>query len=147
MFAMEENLLDELYASYNGHPFAIQLKKLVARYGDLKTAEMLVDNYEDSQHQSQRIDVLEFKIDIHLFWPRVKREFDKLVCGHSQYAKESADYYVFGKFFSLATASSIASTISPLVSIPTYILTPTIVLLLHSMIKIGRNAYCSIVEI
>ena len=46
---MEDKLLEELYASYKGDAFAAQLKGLVGRYGDLKTAEMLVDSYEDSQ--------------------------------------------------------------------------------------------------
>ena len=144
---MEDKLLEELYASYKGHAFAVQLKGLVGRYGDMKTAEMLVDNYEDSQRQDQRTDVTEFKVDCHLFWPRVKREVDKLVCGHSPYEKENQDYYVFGKFFSLATASSMATTLAPMLSIPVYILTPTIALMLHSMMKIGINAYCSTVNL
>ena len=144
---MEDKLLEELYASYKGDAFAAQLKGLVGRYGDLKTAEMLVDSYEDSQQPNQRTDVTEFKLDFHLFWPRVKREVDKLVCGHSPYEKEKQDYYVFGKFFSLATASSMATTLAPMLSIPAYILTPTIALMLHSMMKIGINAYCSTVNI
>lgn len=144
---MEDKLLEELYASYKGDVFAAQLEGLVGRYGDLKTAEMLVDSYEDSQRPNQRTDVTEFKVDFHLFWPRVKREVDKLVCGHSQYQKENQDYYVFGKFFSLATASSMATTLAPMLSIPAYILTPTIALMLHSMMKIGINAYCSTVNI
>ena len=143
---MEDKLLEELYASYKGDAFAAQLKGLVGRYGDLKTAEMLVDSYEDSQRPNQRTDVTEFKVDFHLFWPRVKREVDKLVCGHSPYEKENQDHYVFGKFFSLATASSMAHSISPIVGIPHYILTPTIVLMLHSVLKMGRNVYCNAIS-
>lgn len=143
---MEEKLLEELYASYKGDAYAAHLKGLVEKYGDMHVAEMIIDQFEDSQRNNQNQDVIEFSIGYHQFWPCVKREFDKLVCGQSPYEKENQDYYVFGKFFSLATASAIATSISPVLSIPVYVLTPTIALMLNSMMKIGRNAYCSTVK-
>jgi len=141
---MEEKLLEELYASYKGDAFAGWLKGAVEKNGDLATAEMIIDDYSFRHAGSLIPGSVGFSVN---YWARVKREFDKLVCGHSQYVKEGEDYYVFGKFFSLATASAMASSMSSFVSIPTYILTPTIALMLHSMMKIGRNAYCSTVKI
>lgn len=141
---MEEKFLEELYASYKGDAFADWLKNTVEKTGDLATAEKIIDDYSFRQTESQIPGTISYRANL---WPSVKREFDKLVCGHSQYAKEGEDYYVFGKFFSLATASAMASSMSPFVSIPAYILTPTIALMLHSMMKIGRNAYCSTVKI
>lgn len=141
---MEEKLLEELYASYNGDAFADWLKGAVEKIGDMATAEKIIDDYSFRQAGSQIPGTISYRAN---FWPSVKREFDKLVCGHSQYAKEGEDFYVYGKFFSLATASAMASTLESILSIPAYILTPTIALMLHSMMKIGRNAYCSTVKI
>ena len=141
---MEDKLLEELYASYKGDTYAAQLRNAVEKYGDLKTAEMIIDQFGYSQSNSDTSGAIGFRVS---YWNRLKTEFDKLVCGHSQYAKESKDFYVFGKFFSLATASSMATTLAPMLSIPVYILTPTIALMLHSMMKIGINAYCNTVNI
>ena len=143
---MEEKILEELYASYNGDAYANHLKGMVEKYGDLKVAEMIVDQYEDSQKQSGNADVIGFQVVSHTFWGKVKSEFDKLVCGQSPYSKESQDLQSLGKFFSLATASSMAMTISQVVAIPVYILTPTIALMLHSVLKMGINAYCEMVK-
>lgn len=147
MVVKDQLLLDELYASYNGDAYATYLKGIVERYGDLKTAEMIIDQYEDSLHTSGDTTVIGFQTNYHLFWKRVKIEFNKLVCGHSQYEKEGQDFFVYGKFFSLATASAMASSISQVVDVPIYVLTPTIALMLNSIMKIGRNAYCSTVVI
>lgn len=141
---MEDTLLDELIAAYKGDAFAEWLRSAVEKNGDLVTAEKIIDDYSFRHAGSQIPGTIGYSVN---YWPRVKEEFDKLVCGHSQYAKESEDYYVLGKFFSLATASAMASSMSQIVTIPSYILTPTIALMLHSMMKIGRNAYCSTVDI
>lgn len=140
----KENLLEELYASYNGDAFADWLKGAVEKNGEMVMAEKIIDDYSFRQAGSQIPGTICYRVN---YWPRVKREFNKLVCGHSPYEKESQDYYVFGKFFSLATASSMATSISQIVDVPIYVLTPTIALMLHSIMKIGRNAYCSTVEI
>lgn len=142
---MEDRILEELYASYHGDAYATNLRNMVEKYGDLKVAEMIVDQYEDSQKHSNT-EVIGFQIISHTFWANVKHEFDKLVCGQEPYEKENQDYLTMGKFFSLATASSIAMAISTVVSIPVYILTPTVALMLHSVFKVGRNAYCETVN-
>lgn len=141
---MEDTLLDELIAAYKGDAFAEWLRSAVEKNGDLVTAEKIIDDYSFRHAGSQIPGTIGYSVN---YWPKVKEEFDKLVCGNSQYAKESEDYYVLGKFFSLATASAMASSMSQIVTIPSYILTPTIALMLHSMMKIGRNAYCSTVDI
>lgn len=142
---MDDKLLEELYASYQGDAYAAHLRSVVEEYGDLETAKMIIDQFENSQNGNNSTTVVEFQINRHSFWPKVKREFDKLVCGDSTYEKENEEYYVLGKFYSLATASAMASSISQITNIPVYILTPTIALMLHSLFKIGRNAYCSMV--
>lgn len=144
LLAMEDKLFDELLTSYKCDGFADWLKVSVEKIGDMATAEKIIDNYSFRHSESQIPGSVGFCDN---YWSKVKKEFDKLVCGHSQYAKESEDYYVFGKFFSLTTVSAMASSMAPIVSIPSYILTPTIVLMLHSMMKMGRNAYCSTVDI
>lgn len=143
---MQDQLLEELYASQTAS-YAAHLRSIVEKNGDIETAQMIINQYEDSQNVSSSTDVIGFQINRHLLWARVKREFNKLVCGHSPYEKENEEYYVLGKFYSLATASAMATSISQVVNIPTYILTPTIALMLHSLLKIGRNAYCSTVQI
>ena len=140
---MEDKLLEELYASYKGDAYAAHLKGMVEKYGDVQVAEMIINQYEVSQKPANNTDVIGFQINNHIYWKNVKREFDKLVCGQDPYEKETHEYYVLGKFFSLATASSMAQSISPIVGVPPFILTPTIVLMLHSVLKMGRNAYCT----
>ncbi len=144
---MKDKLLEDLYASYNGDAYATQLEGLVEKYGDIQVAEMILNQFEDSQKPAGRTDVIEFQSNYHLFWNNLKLEFDKLVCGESTYKSENQDYYTMGRFYSLATASAMASTLQPILNIPVYILTPTIALMLHSMFKIGRNAYCSTVKL
>ena len=143
---MEDKLLEELYASYKGGAYAAHLKGLVEKYGDLQVAEMIINQYEDEKRPASNTNVVEFQINYHTFWNNVRKEFNKHVCGKSPYEKENQDYYVLGKFFSLATASSMALSISPVVGIPPYILTPTIALMLHSVLKMGRNAYCETIK-
>lgn len=142
---MENQLLEDLYASYNG-AYGAHLKGLVEKYGDLKVAEMIINQYEVSQRSNENTDTIGFQVNYHLFWKNVKKEFDKLVCGQTPYEKDNQDYQVMGRFFTLATASSIALTISQVLPIPQYILTPTIALMLSSVMKIGRSAYCSTVR-
>lgn len=143
---MGSKLLEELYASYNGDAYAAYMKEMVEKYGDLQVAEMIINQFEDSQKPVGNTDVIGFQTNYHVCWNKLKVEFDKLVCGQEPYEKENQEYYVLGKFFSLATASSMAYSISPIVGIPPYILTPTIVLMLHSVFKMGRNAYCNIIR-
>ena len=143
---MGSKLLEELYASYNGDAYAAYLKEMVEKYGDLQVAEMIINQFEDSQKPVGNTDVIGFQTNYHVCWNKLKVEFDKLVCGQEPYEKENQEYYVLGKFFSLATASYMAYSISPIVGIPPYILTPTIVLMLHSVFKMGRNAYCNIIR-
>lgn len=143
---MEDQLLEELYASQNAS-YAAHLRSIVERHGELETAQMIIDQYEDTQNVSSSTDYVGFRINRHLLWPRVKREFDKLVCGCSPYEKENEQFGVLGQFYSMATATAMATSISQVISIPTYILTPTIVLMLNSLLKIGRNAYCGTVQI
>lgn len=143
---MEDKLLEELYASYNGDAYAAHLKGMVEKYGDLQVAEMIVNQFEDRQKPVGNTDVIEFQTNYHMCWKKLKIEFDKLVCGQKPYEKENQEYYVLGKFFSLATASSMAHSISPIVGIPHNILTPTIVLMLHSVLKMGRNVYCNAIS-
>ena len=137
---MADQLLEELYASYQGDAFGVWLKGSVEKNGELVTAELIINDYSRRQSSSGMSGTVSYSRN---FWGSVKREFDKLVCGSSPYEKENEDYYVLGRFYSLATASAMASSISQMTNIPVYILTPTIALMLHSLFKIGRNAYCS----
>ena len=137
---MADHLLEELYASYQGDAFGAWLKGSVEKNGDLVTAEWIINDYSRRQSSSGISGTVGYSRN---YWGRVKREFDKLVCGSSPYEKENEDYYVLGRFYSLATASAMASSIAQVIDVPVYILTPTIALMLHSLFKIGRNAYCS----
>ena len=146
---MEDKLLEELYASYKDDAYAAHLEGVVEKYGDMQVAEMILNQYEDSLKPDGNTVNIGFQVNYHLFWKNVKKEFDKLVCGNAPYEREEQDGSFYGKFFTLATASSMAATIKQSImftDIPIYILTPAIALMLHSVMKVGRNAYCSTVN-
>jgi len=139
--------LEELYASSEYNKYEDSLRQYVEKYGEMKTAEMIINGYEQSQRQSLPEGTYEFTLQVKPYWERVKREFDKLVCGHKDYEEERKKFFVTGQVINLATAYQISSIMTEMVAIPPYILTPAIALMLHTMVKMGRLAYCENVKV
>ena len=147
---MEDKLLEEIYASCRSQAEAARLRNQVERYGDMKAAEQLLNDYENMPKANGIPGTtIGYQVNYNLLWANVKREFNKLICGDAPYEREEQDSSFYAKFFTLATASSMAATIKQSImfsDIPIYILTPAIALMLHSVMRIGRNAYCSTVK-
>ena len=139
--------LEELYASKNYNSYGESLRQYVETYGEMKTAEMIINGYEQSQRQSLPEGTYEFSLQVKPYWERLKREFDRLVCGHKDYEEEQKKFLMTGQVINLATAYQISSMMTGMLSIPPYILTPAIALMLHTMVKMGRLAYCENVKV
>ena len=65
---MGSKLLEELYASYNGDAYAAYMKEMVEKYGDLQVAEMIINQFEDSQKPVGNTDVIGFQTNYHVCW-------------------------------------------------------------------------------
>ena len=139
--------LEELYKSSEYNNYGDSLRQYVEMYGEMKTAEMIINGYEQSQRQSSPEGVYEFTLQVKPYWERLKREFDRLVCGHKDYEEEQKKFLMTGQVINLATAYQISSMMTGMLSIPPYILTPAVALMLHTMVKMGRLAYCENVKV
>ena len=139
--------LEELYDSREYNFYGDSLRRYVEQYGEMKTAEMIINGYEQSQRKPSPEGTIGFTLQVKPFWERLKHEFDKLVCGHKDYEEDQKNFFVTGRVVNLAMASQIASSMTGVLSIPVYILTPAIALMLHTMVKMGRLAYCETVKL
>lgn len=77
------------------------------------------------------------------YWNRLRTEIDKLICGHPDYKKEQEKFLAAGKSIGLGGVTALANWLSPLVGVSPVLLSPSIILVLHTMAKMGVKAYCS----
>lgn len=77
------------------------------------------------------------------YWDRLRSEIDKLICGHPDYKKEQEKILAAGKSIGLGGVTALANWLSPLIGMSPALLTPAIILILHTMAKMGVKAYCA----
>ncbi|MGB6066825.1 MAG: hypothetical protein WBG50_18625 [Desulfomonilaceae bacterium] len=80
------------------------------------------------------------KRDAKTFWENVKSEFRKFICDEDSYAEEKKT--LSGQKPRAAFVSIVSAAVGAAVGSSATLLAPAIVLLLFTVGKIGRNAYC-----
>lgn len=139
--SIEKITTEECYASLKPYQRAI-IEKLVAKYGEEGAAEQWLTSRGpcqtstfggSPQEQTQPLS----------YWSRFKTEFDKFICGHSDYDKEREKFISTGKPLGLAGVTGISTWLGPLIGISPVLLVPAIALLLTATSKMGVKAYCA----
>lgn len=119
--------------------------QLVDKYGEERAAEEWLSSVGPIE-TAQFGGVASDQNQIKSYWSRVKKEFDKLICGHSDYTNEREKLISGGKVIGTGAVTTISVWIAPIVGLSVPILVPAIILLLHTVAKISVKAYCSINE-
>ena len=141
MIKIDNLSLDEWYSCLKPYQKTI-IVQLVSKYGEEKAAEewlmsrgpMQTATFGGVQIGSEKPTN---------YWKRFKTEFDKLICGHPDYEKEQEKFLATGKTIGLGGVTALANWIAPIIGMSPALLVPAIILLLHTMAKMGVKAYCS----
>ena len=118
------------------------IEQLVAIYGEEKAAEEWINAREPMQTVTFG-GVTEDANNKKNYWKRFRNEFDKLICGHTDYQDEHDKFVAAGKPIGLGAVAYIADWIAPAVGMSTAILIPAIALILNTTAKMGVKAYCA----
>lgn len=118
------------------------IEQLVAIYGEEKAAEEWI-NARGPMQTVTFGGVTEDTNNKKNYWNRFRNEFDKLICGHTDYQDEHDKFVAAGKPIGLGAVAYIADWIAPAVGISTAILIPAIALILNITAKMGVKAYCA----
>lgn len=139
MIDIENISLDEWYKCLKPYQVNI-IKELVAIHGEERAAELWITSVGP-------VNTATFggspTGDQSKYWDKLKKEFDKFICGHSEYENEQKKFISTGKLIGTGAVSSIATWISPAVGMSPALLVPALLLLMHTAAKITVNAYCS----
>lgn len=118
------------------------IEQLVAKYGEEKAAEEWI-NARGPMHTVTFGGVAEDVNNKKNYWNRLRNEFDKLICGHTDYQDEYDKFVAAGKPIGLGAVAYIADLIASAVGMSTAILIPAIALILSTTAKMGVKAYCA----
>ena len=118
------------------------IEQLVAIYGEEKAAEEWI-NARGPMQTVTFGGVTEDANNKKNYWNRFRNEFDKLICGHTDYQDEHDKFVNAGKPIGLGAVTYIADWIAPAVGMSTAILIPAIALILNTTAKMGVKAYCA----
>lgn len=118
------------------------IEQLVAIYGEEKAAEEWI-NARGLMQTVTFGGVTEDANNKKNYWNRFRNEFDKLICGHTDYQDEHDKFVAAGKPIGLGAVAYIADWIAPAVGMSTAILIPAIALILNTTAKMGVKAYCA----
>ncbi|RDD30561.1 hypothetical protein CR161_07455 [Prosthecochloris sp. ZM] len=77
------------------------------------------------------------------FWDKFKEEFKKFVCGDAEYSEERRALLVEAPISNALMVSAISSAIGAKIGYAAALLSPAVVILLYSIGKMGKNAYCN----
>lgn len=143
MIEFENLTLEEWGQSLKPYQFNIILQ-LVRNYGEMEAAEKWI-NAKGPQETATFGDISNSLNTGKNYWYSLRDEFNKLICGHPDYTKEREKLISTGKIIGLGGVSYISTLLSPIVGLSVPILTPAVMLLLHTAGKMGINAYCSMV--
>lgn len=141
MIEIDNLSLYEWYTCLKPYQRAI-IEQLVAKYGEERAAEewltargpMQTATFGGSQVNAENAPK---------YWDRLRSEIDKLICGHPDYKKEQEKILAAGKSIGLGGVTALANWLSPLIGMSPALLAPAIILILHTMAKMGVKAYCA----
>lgn len=141
MIEIENLSLDEWYSCLKPYQ-KTSIEQLVAKYGEEKAAEewlmsrgpMQTATFGGAQVGSGNNPN---------YWLRLRTEIDKLICGHPDYEKEQEKFLAAGKTIGLGGVTALANWIAPIIGMSPALLAPAIILVLHTMAKMGVKAYCA----
>lgn len=141
MIEIEDKPLEYWYEVLKPYQKSV-IEQLVNIHGEEKAAEEWITAVGPMQTATFG-GVPSKKIDQEKYWNRLRDEFDKFICGHTSYQKELEKLIASGRLIGTGLVTSLASWISPAVGLPPSILTPALILLLHTSAKISVKAYCA----
>lgn len=118
------------------------IEQLVAIYGEEKAAEEWI-NARGPMQTVTFGGVTEDADNKINYWNRFRNEFDKFICGHTDYQDEHDKFVAAGNPIGLGAVAYIADWIAPAVGMSTAILIPAIALVLSTTAKMGVKAYCA----
>ena len=118
------------------------IEQLVAIYGEEKAAEEWI-NARGPMQTVTFGGVTEDTNNKKNYWNTFRNEFDKLICGHTDYQDEHDKFVAAGKPIGLGAVAYVADWIAPAVGMSTAILIPAIALILNTTAKMGVKAYCA----
>lgn len=135
MIEIDNLSLNEWYTCLKPYQRAI-IEQLVAKYGEERAAEewltargpMQTATFGGSQVNAENAPK---------YWDRLRSEIDKLICGHPDYKKEQEKILAAGKSIGLGGVTALANWLSPLIGMSSALLAPAIILILHTMAKMG----------
>ena len=139
MIEIDNLSLNEWYTCLKPYQRAI-IEQLVAKYGEERAAEewltargpIQTATFGGSQVNAENAPK---------YWDRLRSEIDKLICGHPDYKKEQEKILAAGKSIGLGGVTALANWLSPLIGMSPALLTPAIILILHTMATMGVKAY------
>ena len=141
MIEIDNLSLEEWYTCLKPYQKAF-IEQLVAKYGEEKAAEEWLT--ARGPMQTATFGGVQVKAeDTPNYWKRLRTEIDKFICGHPDYEKEQEKFVVAGKPIGLGGVTALASWLSSIIGMSPAILVPAIILILHTMSKMGVKAYCS----
>lgn len=135
---METYSIEDIYNSLPTYQANI-IRELVENNGEEKAAEIWLNSLGPKQTSH-------FGGALHTnanYFTRCKTEIDKLLCGHPDYKEEYAKFISNERSITIATATAIGAWLSPIIGISVVLLVPAVELIIHSILKVGLNAYCT----
>ncbi len=141
MIEIDNLSLNEWYTCLKPYQKAT-IEQLVAKYGEEKAAEEWLNARGPMQTATFGGAQVE-PGNTPNYWNRLRTEIDKFICGHPDYEKEQENFLAAGKSIGLGSVTALASWLSPIIGMSPTILVPVIILILHTMSKMGVKAYCS----
>ncbi len=81
--------------------------------------------------------------DTRPFWEHLKHEFRKFLCDDNAYAEEKRALFAEGPVARAVLISVLSAAIGATIGYAATLLAPPVAILLWTVCRIGRNAYCS----
>ena len=139
MIEIDNLSLNEWYTCLKPYQKAI-IEQLVAKYGEEKAAEEWLTARGPMQTATFGGNQVG-KGSTPNYWNRLRTEIDKLICGHPDYKKEQEKFLAAGKSIGLGGVTALANWLSPLVGVSPVLLSPSIILVLHTMAVFTTDYY------
>lgn len=119
------------------------IEKLIEKNGVEKAAEIWLESMgpKETKHFGGEIVPVDNKSSLSLA-KKCKFQLDMLLCGHPDYQEEYQKFIGQGKAITIASATLIAEWLAPIVGISIVLLNPFVLLILHTIIKMGLKTYC-----
>jgi VIT1/CCC1 family predicted Fe2+/Mn2+ transporter len=144
MIEIENLSLEEWLSCIKPYQKAI-INQLVDKYGEEKAAKIWLISQGPLQTAKFGGNQMTSEKSIK-YWDRLKNEIGKFICGHPDYEDERKKFLSGGKLITIGSVTGIANFLGSLLGITPAIILPSLLLLLHTVTKMGIKAYCSTKE-